>query len=178
MFLIGRGRYARETYPESNKATAALVNRYLISAAGPPRPDPFSKIPADVYVVAATNVTRRASGIFMLTFQDPVTLAAADTLEWSAIAFSGSTASGGTVSGDWLVRIGSDIAFTAPAAASPMGEYADQRDATTLSATVTMVGVNAAPMLPGKGAIVVFGSAAAGTLITPALLIASVYELP
>jgi hypothetical protein len=83
-----------------------------------------------------------------------------------------------------LVRIGSDITFSPPTASSGVGEYIDQRDAGTLSATVTMSGINLTPMLPGNGAIIVFGAAAGGTLISPSTaptggqLFASAYELP
>jgi len=179
MYVIGRGRRAGETYPEASQtaALAALSNRYLIgSTAGVP--DPFTVTNPTFHIAAAVNVTRRASGIFMVAVQMPVELAAPDKQVWSAVALFGSTCSGGVANGAWLLDIAALITNTLPTGASPMGEYIAESSAGNLGQSMTVVGVNAVPVPPGASTIIVPGTTVAGTQITPGAFFGVVYELP
>jgi hypothetical protein len=176
--LIGRGRYAREAYPETSRA-GGLTNRYLISPAGPATPDVFTTTGGAPHIVAAVNVVRRASGLFVVMVQMPATLASAALQEWAATMLFGATSSGGTVNGDWILGIGAPITFTAPSGSSLMGVYFDQDGAGNLTKTVTMIGINAAPVPSASGTIVVGGATVGSDVqITPGLFLASAYELP
>ncbi|MGH3303687.1 MAG: hypothetical protein ACRDOK_18810 [Streptosporangiaceae bacterium] len=181
MFLIGRNRYAREGYPESNPGNAAFValtNRYL-TAQPPATPDPFTQGLAGVHALAAVNVTRKASGLFMVAVQFSAVLAAPDTMQFAASASFGGVASGGTASGNWLIATGPALVVTPLTQDSLSGQYDDERDAGNLQAGVTLVGVGAVPIPAGNSAIVILGQTTAGTtLVTPGILIASAYELP
>lgn len=182
MYLIGRGRYAREAYPESaspSGALAALTNRYRIAPIAPGIPSAFTVASPTTHVVAAVNVKRRASGIFMVTFQMPSTLAAPDEQGWVAVALFGATASGGIANGDWLQDTAAPITTSAPSGASPFGGYEVQSDTGNLLQTVTLVGTNADPVPQGDSTIVIEGTSLAGTQISPSgSFIAVAYELP
>lgn len=179
MYTIGRGRYARETYPvPANQAVAAFENRYLIDPAGPLAPDPFTPAGAEV-VVAAVTVTRKASGFFQVGVQMPSTLASAATQEWAAAMFFGSTASGGTLSGAWRLAIGSAVTVSVPTGASAMGFQEQEQGAGNLITTITLTGVNANPVPAGVSTIVVGGlTVGSNVLITPGVFLAYAYELP
>lgn len=183
MFLIGRGRYAREAYPATggagSAAVAALTNRYRIAAVAPAVPSAFTVASPTTHIVAAVNVRRRASGIFMLSFQMPAALSAPDVQAWSAVALFGATASGGIANGDWLQDTAAPITTSAASGASPMGIDEITSDATTLLQTVTLVGSNAAPVPQGNSTIIIAGTTLAGSTITPAgSFLAVAYELP
>jgi hypothetical protein len=180
MLLIGRGRYARETYPVGGQGAAltALANRYLISPSGPVAPDAFTATAPAIHTVAAVNVVRRASGIFVVMVQLPTLLAGADVENFEATAFLGSTASGGTANGQWLVAAGAPVSLTASSGVSPMGVWITSVDSTTLSQTPTLVGVNARPVPQGSSAIVIQGNTLGATQVTPGGFFAVAYELP
>lgn len=179
--LIGRGRYARETYPAAGAtgALVALVNRYRIAAVSPGIPSAFTVTTPTTHIVAAVNVKRRASGIFAVSFQMPATLGAADTQAWAAIALFGATASGGIANGDWLQDTGATITTAGATGASPMGIDEIQSGAGNLHQTVTLVGTNAAPVPQGSSTIIIAGTTVGGSAITPtSSFIAVAYELP
>lgn len=180
MHVIGRGKRGRETYPlgGATSALAALTNRYLVSAT-PDSPDPFTATSPNAIIVAAVNVTRRGSGFFVLATQMLDTLAAADTQEWAAVLLEGATVSGGTVDGQWLIAKGSAIVpTTTPTGAVAFSQWGEQADATTLTTTVTLVGINPTAAPPGDSTIIIAAETLAGTLITPGPFFGSVFELP
>lgn len=181
MYVIGRGRYARETYPEASQGAsgAALANRYRIAPIAPGIPSPFTVTSPTTHIVAAVNVRRRASGIFMLAFQMPSTLAAPDEQGWVAVALFGATASGGIANGAWLQDTAAPITTSAASGASPLGVYEVQSDTGNLLQTVTLVGSNADPVPQGNSTIIIAGTSLAGTQISPSgSFIAVAYELP
>lgn len=176
MRLTGRGSRGLETYPgRVSSAVSALTNRYLCSQIAPAA---FTAVIADEYIVAAANVTRRASGIFVINVQVPVVLASAETLQWAAGILGGSTASGGTAAGDWLVA-GSAISVTSESFASTMGISRIACPAGGLGQTVTLVGLNPTPLpVDGSGVLVVYGATVGSVQTTPGVILASAYELP
>ena len=180
MHVIGRGRYARATYPVGGQssALAALTNRYLTSPVAPGTPSPFTVTAPTFHIVAAVNVTRRASGIFVVSAQMGATLAAADQQEWAAIALFGSVASGGVPNGQWLLDIGSTITTSVPTDAFPLTGSFIQSGAGNLSQSVILAGANAKPVTPGNSTIIIAGNTSGGTQITPGQFFGVVYELP
>jgi hypothetical protein len=185
-FLVGRAGKARETYPGGggpNQALVALANRYLISPTSPGTPAPFEGSNASPEPVAYANVTRRASGLFVVGVQVPVTLAGADTLLASAILLSGSS-SGGAANGQWSIETAGH-AITVPVTpsfASPVSAFEDQRGAGNLAATITLNGANASPLPVGvAGTLVIFGATASGAVVvtpTSGGFFAYAFELP
>lgn len=181
MHIIGRGRYAREAYPDTkpNAALVALANRYLVDTSAPGTPSPFTVTQPSFHIVAAANVTRRASGLFVVSVQVPRTaLAADDTQSWTAVALFGSTASGGVASGDWLLDIASTITTSTPTGASPMSAWTAQSDAGNLTQTVTLVGVNSTPVPTGDSVIAVLSNTDGGSQVSPGVFFGAAYELP
>jgi hypothetical protein len=185
-YLAGRRGHARETYPGNgspSQALVALANRFLISPGGGGTPAPFTASNASPEPVGYTNVTRKASGLFLVGVQIPVALASADTLLASAIFLSGSS-SGGTVNGQWSIETsGHPITVPGtPAFASDISAFAQQCGTGNLTTTITLVGVNPAPLPPGDaGTIVVFAATASGSVVvnpTSGGFLAFAFELP
>lgn len=177
-FVIGKGRRATQVYPTRGNGNAvdALSNRYLV--------DPNSQIPSafsvtapTLYIVAAVNVVRRASGIFQVNVQVPMLSSGIDTTQWGAIARAGSVASGGVVYGDWLIDDGAVISVTAPSSEYLIGTGGGTVEANGVQ-MITMVGVNPAPLPAGASAIVIAATTVSGSTLTPGVLLASAYELP
>jgi hypothetical protein len=181
MFLIGKGKAARETYPQSggiaNSALVALLNRYLVGSTTT-TPDAFTTASPTAHYVAAVNVVRKASGLFVVMAELPATLAAPDTMAFAAFLFSGATASGGTASGAWLVGTGSPIV---PSAISPdqiMAPWEETCGAGNLTKTPIMVGINPMPAPAGASVIVIAANTIGGTTVTPGSFSAAAFELP
>jgi len=179
MHTMGWGRYKRETYPVGgvDAAVVALNNRYQTSGT-PGSPDAFTSAVGSPHNVAAVNVVRRASGIFVLSLQMPTTLAGADTETFVATALFGATASGGTANGAWLLGISSPITATSPTGTSPMTLFTGQHGAGNLVDTLVLTGANAVAVPQGASCIIITGGTAGPTALTPGPLVAIAYELP
>lgn len=180
MHIIGHGRNAREAYPSPpNAALIALSNRYLIAPTGPASPSAFTVASPAFHIVAAANVVRRASGIFMLSVEMPSQLAAPDTQVWSATLLFGVTASGGVPNGAWLLDIAAPIILTpAPTTASVLAGLDMQAPAGGLIQTVVLTGTNPTPAPQGPSTIVISGTTLGGSMITPGDFFGTVFELP
>ena len=178
MHIIGRGRYAREGYPVAGSiaALAALTNRYLATPLM--APDAFTVTAPTVQNVAAANVTRRASGIFVVMMALPIVLSVADEYQFSATLIPGATASGGTVDQDWRLGIGSAVVLAGGGTPSPMSAYIQQAGAGNLAQTAVLVGLNPTPAPLGSSAILIAGTTIGGAAITPGDIFVSAYELP
>ena len=177
MFLIGRGRYTRAAYPQApGAAVAALSNRYVATPLM--APDPFTVTSPTLHNVAAVNVTRRASGVFVVMMTLPVALAAPDEYQFSASLVPGATASGGTVDGAWLVGIGSAIVLAGGGTPSVMSAFIQQVGAGNLSQTPVLVGLNPTPAPTGKSAILIASTTNGGTAVSLGDIFVSANELP
>lgn len=176
--LMGpRGR-KQAGYPSPpNSAGIALLNRYLTSPDSSVSIDPFTVTSPTFSFIAAANVVRRASGIFMVQAQMPLVLAGADTMQFSVVIFFGQTATGGTPSGDWLVADGATIVIAGSEAAVPSA-YSEAASAGNLTKTMTLIGCNPNPTPAGPSAIALVGTTVGGTQISPNGLFISAYELP
>lgn len=171
MHLIGKHK-SPESYPTSNAAAAltALSNRYISNGGAPAA---FSS--AVLHTVGAVNVTRRASGIFLVTAQVPIVLADDDpSVGWVAAAGPGS-AVGGVASGDWLIDDGT---LVAPATTVNFSTNGFIVAAGSLSLTVTLVGANPTPLAAGISCIAIQAATADPSQITPSAFFATAIELP
>jgi hypothetical protein len=109
MHVIGRGRYARETYPQpSTGGLAAFQNRGVLSSSIADLTAPSGVI------VAAANPVRLASGIFVVMANFIGTPSAADTLDIGFLSIATTTAwSGGVLSPDGKWRVANPGPITA-----------------------------------------------------------------
>ena len=171
-FVIGKGRQASQAYPvrSNGDAVAALSNRYLCPAI---IPDPFTSLAS--YFVAAANVTRRASGLFVVQAQVLSQAAGVDTQAWAALLFPGAVASGGVASGDWLVSTGGVVAVAPTPVPTIIGV-----DGYELASAIgiTLTGINAVAAPAGDSVIAIVGNTVAPSLLTMGALTASIFELP
>ena len=173
--IIGRGRNARETYPQANAALSGFYNRFLIGSGAPPGiPDAFTS--AAPVPLAAVNFTRRASGIFQLSAQIPITLAGADASTVFQASSGPGTTTGGVLFEDWLIADGVPLVVPVPTGILGFNLFAVA--AGNLVRTVTLTGCNSVPVPQGAGTIFISGRTAGPTLLTPDGFLASVYELP
>lgn len=178
MYIAGRHR-SGETYPSPpNAALVAAANRYLIDPSPPGSPSAFAVALPGFRVVAAVNVVRRASGIFILSTQMSALLASADTQSWSAVLLGGATCTGGIADGSWLLNIASTITPSAPTSSSLMSLDLFQSSAGNLQQTMSMVGANASPAPVGASTIIIAAATIGGAQITPGQFFGVVYELP
>lgn len=172
MFSIGKGRYKTEGYPvrSNGDVLAALSNRYLCPAIVP---DPFTS--ATTYFVAAANVIRRASGLFMVTAQVMSQAGGVDTQAWGALLFPGAVASGGTVSGNWRVSVGGAVSIAPTPVPTIIG--IDGYDLAS-AIGITLTGINAVAAPAGSSVIAIVANTVAPSLLTMGALTAAAFELP
>lgn len=172
MFNIGKGRYKTEGYPvrSNGDVLAALSNRYLCPAIVP---DAFnSTVP---YYVAAVNVTRRASGLFMVAAQVLAQTAGVTTQSWGALLFPGAVASGGVVNGDWRVSVGGAVSVAPTPSPTIIGI-----DGYELASAIgiTLTGINAVAAPAGSSVIAIVANTVDPSVLTMSTLTASAFELP
>lgn len=164
---------SRESYPQANAAISALSNRFVM---GVGVPEPFTS--AVPFVVAAVNVTRRASGLFQVNVVMSITAASADTAAFQLSGGPG-TSVGGVAADDWLVEEAANLIVSPLGGAiATWGGWTAALPAGGLTATVSISNVNAVPLPAGPSSIFLTGLSSSPVAITPGGIAASAYELP
>lgn len=196
--LIGpRHGKSRETYPVNpglGGAVSAMTNRGISGNAAPAAFEPTGSPVAPV-AVAYANVTRRASGLFVVGIEMGFGLSGADTVDATAVVVNGSS-TGGTAApnanpaGSWFVETASSgpgkiVVPSAPTFASDIAVWVETSPAAVaglLDQTVVLIGVNSAPLPVGDAGTIYMAviTASGATTITPGngAFTAFYFELP
>lgn len=183
MFVIGRGRYARESYPERVPGLGAFQDRALAPVQNLGGFTPATNPSASL--IAATLVTPKASGIFMvLGSSDLINGAGADIYGLVVHAFTGPglTVSGGSVTVDgWTMgtTVPPVIGGTPTPQLSPMS-LATQSIGAAGAANLAIAGFNTVPLPLGVPSVieVLLGEIGGGNALATVGLQIGIIELP